>query len=56
VLRELTRKTVDDPAFKEAMARNNLLLAYMDGEPFKSFMASQSDAFKVLLGSIKIEK
>lgn len=56
VLRDLTRKTVEDPAFKEAMTRNNLLLSYMEGEQFKPFMAAQSDAFKVLIGKVKIEK
>ena len=56
VLRDLTKKTVDDPAFKEGMAKNNLLLSYMDGEQFKPFMAAQSDYFKVLLGTVKIEK
>ena len=38
-LRDMTRKTVDDPAFKEAMTKNNLLLSYMEGEQFKPFMA-----------------
>jgi tripartite-type tricarboxylate transporter receptor subunit TctC len=56
VLRDLARKTAEDPAFKDAMARNNLLLSYMEGEQFKPFMSQQSDDFKVLLGSVKIEK
>jgi len=55
-LREVTRKTVNDPAFKEAMTKNNLLLSYMEGEQFKPFMAKQSDYFKDLLGKVKIEK
>ena len=55
-LRDLTRKTVDDPAFKEAMAKNNLLLSYMEGEQFKQFMAAQSDYFKLLLTKVTIQK
>ena len=55
-LQAITRKTVEDPAFKEAMAKNNLLTAYMDGEQFKPFMAAQSDYFKKLLATVKIEK
>lgn len=56
VLRDVTRKTVDDPAFKEAMARNNLLLSYMDGAQFKPFMAAQSEYFQRLLTKVKVQK
>ena len=55
-LREATRKTVEDPAFREAMAKNNLLVAYLPGEPFKAFMASQSEYFKKLLTKVTINK
>jgi len=56
VLRDLTRKTVEDPAFKEAMAKNNLLVSYMEGEQFKPFMSAQSDYFKKLLTKVTIQK
>lgn len=55
-LRDVTRKTVDDAAFKEAMTKNNLLVSYQDGEQFKPFMAAQSDNFKALLATVKVEK
>lgn len=55
-LRDLTRKTAEDQAFKEAMAKNNLLLAYMEGEQFKQFMAAQADYFKLLLTKVTIQK
>ena len=55
-LRDVTRKTVNEPTFKEAMTKNNLLLSYMEAEQFKPFMAKQSDYFKDLLGKVKIEK
>ena len=55
-LRDATRKTVEDPAFKEAMAKNNLLLAYMEGEQFKPFMSAQSDYFKNLLSRLPVQK
>jgi len=55
-LREATRKTVEDPAFKEGMAKNNLLTAYMEGEQFKTFMAAQSDYFKKLLARLPVQK
>ena len=47
---------MDDPAFKEAMTKNNLLLSYMEGDQFKSFMATQSDSFKELLTKVKVQK
>jgi len=55
-LRDVTRKTVDDPAFKDAMNKNNLLVSYMEGDQFKSFMAAQSDSFKDLLTKVKVQK
>lgn len=56
VLRDLTRKVADDAGYKEAMAKSNLLTWYQEGEPFKGFMAAQSDYFKKLLTTIKIDK
>ncbi|XAH21852.1 tripartite tricarboxylate transporter substrate binding protein [Xylophilus sp. GW821-FHT01B05] len=56
VLREATRKTAEDPAFRDALLRANLLPAYLDGVQFQAFMNSQSDYFKTLLGSLHIQK
>ncbi|WP_066337637.1 Bug family tripartite tricarboxylate transporter substrate binding protein [Azohydromonas lata] len=56
VLRETTRKAVAEPAFKDAMAKTNLIVSYMDGEPFKAFMADQSAYFKKLLTTVTITK
>jgi tripartite-type tricarboxylate transporter receptor subunit TctC len=55
-LRAATQKTVEDPAFAAAMEKNNLLMSYMDGEQFKSFIAAQSAYFKKLLSTVTIEK
>jgi tripartite-type tricarboxylate transporter receptor subunit TctC len=55
-LRDLTRKVADDAGYKEAMAKSNLLTWYQEGEQFKTFMASQSDYFKTLLATIKVDK
>ena len=55
-LRDMTRKVADDPAFKEAMTKSNLLMAYQEGEQFKPFMAAQSDHFKLLLTKINVQK
>ncbi len=56
VLRDVARKAVAEPAFKDAMAKTNLIVSYMDGEPFKGFMAEQSDYFKKLLATVTITK
>ena len=56
VLRDLTRKIADDAGYKEAMAKSNLLTWYQEGEQFKPFMAAQSDYFKKLLATIKVDK
>ncbi|MGH8848797.1 MAG: tripartite tricarboxylate transporter substrate binding protein, partial [Polaromonas sp.] len=55
-LRDATRKTAEDPAFRDALVRANLQPAYMDGEKFQTFMNSQSGYFKKLLGGINIQK
>ena len=55
-LRDLTRKVADDAGYKEAMAKSNLLTWYQEGDQFKTFMASQSDYFKKLLATIKVDK
>jgi tripartite-type tricarboxylate transporter receptor subunit TctC len=55
-LRDATRKTAEDPAFREALLRVNLQPAYMDGEQFQTFMNSQSAYFKSLLASVDLKK
>ncbi|MGH8803392.1 MAG: tripartite tricarboxylate transporter substrate binding protein [Polaromonas sp.] len=55
-LRDATRKTAEDPAFRDALVRANLQPAYMDGEKFQTFMNNQSVYFKKLLGGINIQK
>ncbi|APW39660.1 ABC transporter substrate-binding protein [Rhodoferax koreense] len=56
VLRDVTRKVAEDPAFKEGLTRGNLLPAYMDGEQFQAFMASQSAYFKKLTAALNLQK
>lgn len=56
VLRDMTRKVAEDPAYKEAMAKSNLLTWYQEGDQFKTFMAGQSDTFKALLGKLPVQK
>jgi len=56
VLREAARKTAEDPAFRDALTHANLQPAYMDGAQFQTFMNSQSDYFKKLLGGLHIQK
>lgn len=55
-LRDATRKTAEDPAFREALVRANLQPAYMEGEQFQAFMNSQSVYFKSLLASVDLKK
>ena len=55
-LRDAARKTAEDPAFRDALTRANLQPAYMDGEPFQTFMNGQSSYFKALLGGLNVQK
>lgn len=55
-LRDATRKTAEDPAFRDALLRANLQPAYMDGEQFQVFMNGQSAYFKSLLASVDFKK
>ncbi|WP_422087200.1 Bug family tripartite tricarboxylate transporter substrate binding protein [Variovorax sp.] len=55
-LRDATRKTAEDPAFRDALLRANLQPAYMEGEQFQVFMNSQSAYFKSLLASVDLKK
>ena len=54
-LREATRKTAEEPAFREALSKANLQPAYMDGETFQTFMNSQSSYFKSLLNRLNLQ-
>jgi len=56
VLREAARKTAEDPAFRDALAKANLQPAYQDGEAFQAFMNSQSAYFKKLLAGLNLQK
>jgi len=56
VLRETARKTAEDPAFRDALAKANLQPSYMDGEGFQAFMNSQSAYFKKLLSGMNLQK
>ena len=55
-LRDATRKTAEDPTFRDALARANLQPAYLEGEAFQSFMNSQSTYFKKLLAGLNLQK
>jgi tripartite-type tricarboxylate transporter receptor subunit TctC len=55
-LRETTRKAVDDPVFKDAMAKANLTVAYQDGESFGRFMKASSGTFRQLVGKINVKE
>ncbi|MES2943456.1 MAG: tripartite tricarboxylate transporter substrate binding protein [Pseudomonadota bacterium] len=55
-LRDATRKTAEDPAFRDALLKANLQPAYMEGEQFQAFMNASSGYFKKLLGDINIQK
>lgn len=55
-LRDATRKTAEDPAFRESLIKANLQPAYMDGDQFQTFMNSQSAYFKTLLASVELKK
>jgi tripartite-type tricarboxylate transporter receptor subunit TctC len=55
-LRDATRKTAEDPAFRDAMLKANLQPAYMDGDSFLTFMNSQSAYFKSLLANVDLKK
>jgi len=55
-LRDATRKTAEDPGFRDALTKANLAPAYMDGEQFQAFMNSQSAFFKGLLATVDLKK
>ena len=56
VLRETARKTADDSAFRDALAKANLQPAYQDGATFQAFMNSQSAYFRTLLAGLNLQK
>lgn len=54
-LREATRKTAEEPAFRDALSKANLQPAYLDAESFQTFMNSQSSYFKLLLNRLNLQ-
>ena len=54
-LREATRKTAEEPAFRDALSKANLQPAYLDAESFQTFMNSQSSYFKSLLNRLNLQ-
>lgn len=55
-LRDATRKTAEDPAFRDAMLKANLQPAYLPGDQFQTFMNAQSVYFKQLLTRLDLQK
>ncbi|HLU03767.1 MAG TPA: tripartite tricarboxylate transporter substrate binding protein [Advenella sp.] len=55
-LRDVGRKIVEDPEFKEGMAHANLAVSYQEGPAFAKFMAQQSDYFKGLVATVDMKK
>lgn len=56
VLREASKQTAGDPAFKEALTKMNLTLAYLDAPEFKAFVAKDNQFFKELMTKLGIAK
>lgn len=55
-LRDAARKTADDAAFREALAKMNLTHAYLDGPLFKEAMNKDNAFFKALMTKLGIAK
>lgn len=55
-LREVSKKIVDDPKFREGMAHANLAVSYQQGPEFAQFMSQQSDYFKGLISTVDMKK
>ncbi len=52
VLRDATRRTVEDPEFKEAMAKVETPIAYLDAPEFKIFLDRDSQRLRVAVERI----
>jgi tripartite-type tricarboxylate transporter receptor subunit TctC len=51
-LRELVKRTVEDPEFKEAMAKVETPIAYLDAPQFKPFLERDAERLKVAVERI----
>ena len=51
-LRELVKRTVEDPEFKEAMAKVETPIAYLDAPQFKTFLDRDAAMLKVAVERI----
>lgn len=56
LLRNDASKTATDTAFTDTMTQSNLIVSYMEGEQFKTFMNEQSDYFKKLIATLPVQK
>lgn len=56
VLREATRKTVNEPSFHEALDKSNLGYAYLEGPAFETFVETNFQYFKQLAGKLDLKK
>jgi tripartite-type tricarboxylate transporter receptor subunit TctC len=55
VLRDLARRTAADPAFREAMAKAHLTVAYQDSDAFRRTMAESSQDFRKLVQKVEMK-
>ncbi len=55
VLTDAARRTAEDPAFREALARASLTFAYADGEAFRALADQDRDVFGRLIERLRIE-
>lgn len=56
VLREAAKKTAEDPAFKEQLAKMNLTYGYLDAPAFKAAIDKDNIFFKTLMTKLGIAK
>lgn len=54
-LKELSRKSAHEPAFREVLAKQNLGFSYADDVAFKANMAKDNTYFKALMGKLDIK-
>ncbi|MFV0678165.1 tripartite tricarboxylate transporter substrate binding protein [Variovorax sp. tm] len=53
-LREVAAKVANEPAFKDALAKQNLTFSYADAPEFRSQMATQSAGYQKLIPTLKL--
>jgi len=56
VLRDISKKTAEDPAFKEALAKMNATWAYLDGPEYKAVIDKDNAFFKEIMTKLGIAK